>query len=228
MTVTPRDYADTFSIPWGGTLRANGWLSDLGADDIYYINLSGSVTTDDQSYDLMELVSNLDVSQGLILDMRDYPDVNYYEFLSVFFEQTVSAAIFGHPTWTGPNIYEITEEVWSVESFGPMVTPYRGPIAVLIGNKSVSSAEHVCQILRQSNQVTFVGQQTAGTNGTVTQLWLPGKIQLTFTGMQLLNPDGSSFHGTGIVPDIEVVPTAEALARGEDPELTSAIEFLQR
>ena len=101
-------------------------------------------------------------------------------------------------------------------------------MVVLISNRSVSSAEHVCQILRQSDQVTFIGQQTAGINGTVIQLWLPGQIQLTFTGMQLLNPDGSDFHGIGIIPDVEVVPSAEALARGEDPELQAAIEFLRR
>jgi C-terminal processing protease CtpA/Prc len=46
--------------------------------------------------------------------------------------------------------------------------------------------------------------------------------------MQLLNPDGSSFHGTGIIPDIEVVPTAEEFARGDDPELKAALEFLGR
>ena len=228
VSVSPGDYQDTLSIPWGGTLRANGWLSDLGADDLYYINLSGSVTRDDQSYDLMALISNLDASQGLVLDMRDYPDVNYYEFLSVFFERPVSAAIFGHPTWTGPERFEITEEIWSVESFGPAMSPYLGQVVVLTSHKSVSSAEHVCQILRQSDQVTFIGQQTAGTNGTVTQLWLPGQIQLTFTGMQLLNPDGSSFHGTGIIPDIEVVPTAAAFAQDEDPELNAAVEFLRR
>ena len=219
-------YEESLSIPWGGTWRSNGWLSDLEAPQLYYINLSAAVTPDEQSYDLMSLISNLDASQGLILDMRDYPDINYYEFLSIFFENVVNAAIFGHPTWTGPEVFEVIDEVWSIESFGQTLTPYLGPIVVLTSNKSVSSAEHICQILSQSDQVTFIGQPTAGTNGTVTQLWLPGKIQLTFTGMQLLNPDGSSFHGLGITPDIEVTPSAEEFARGEDPELNAAIDFL--
>ena len=70
----------------------------------------------------------------------------------------MSAAIFGHPTWTGPDHFEIVPEVWSVESFSTTYQPYLGPIAVLISNKSVSSAEHVCQIIRQNEHVTFIGQ----------------------------------------------------------------------
>ena len=44
--------------------------------------------------------------------------------------------------------------------------------------------------------------------------------------MRLLNPDGSEFHGIGVVPDIEVVPTAAEFAAGIDPELQKAIEVV--
>jgi C-terminal processing protease CtpA/Prc len=74
--------------------------------------------------------------------------------------------------------------------------------------------------------VTVVGQLSACTNGTVTSFWLPGNLSLTFTGMRLRNPDGSEFHGIGVVPDIEVQPTAAQFAAGEDPELQAAVDLI--
>jgi len=78
---------------------------------------------------------------------------------------------------------------------------------------------------------TVVGQRSAATNGTSTQVRLPGGFAIKFTGMRLLNQDGSEFHefhGIGIVPDIEVKPTAAEFARGEDPELAAAVLALKR
>ena len=74
--------------------------------------------------------------------------------------------------------------------------------------------------------VTVVGQTSASTNGTITNAWLPGQIQITFTGMRLLNPDRSEFHGIGVIPDIEVVPEPQQFADGIDPELARALEHL--
>jgi C-terminal processing protease CtpA/Prc len=48
-----------------------------------------------------------------------------------------------------------------------------------------------------------------------------------YTGMEVLFPDRARFHGVGIVPDIEVAPTAADIAEGRDPELLRAIHFLQ-
>ena len=46
--------------------------------------------------------------------------------------------------------------------------------------------------------------------------------------MRLLNLDGSEFHGIGVVPDIEVTPTALEFAMGIDPELEEAVGFLNQ
>jgi C-terminal processing protease CtpA/Prc len=44
--------------------------------------------------------------------------------------------------------------------------------------------------------------------------------------MRLTNPDGSEFHGIGVVPDVEVIATPEQFALGIDPELETALEVL--
>ena len=82
------------------------------------------------------------------------------------------------------------------------------------------------QMLMPLDNVTTVGQQSAATNGTITNAWLPGQLMITFTGMNLLNLDGSDFHGIGVVPDVWVSPTQTDFANGVDPELQVAIEIL--
>ena len=88
----------------------------------------------------------------------------------------------------------------------------------MVSNKSVSAAECFAQMLVPLENVTVVGQTSATTNGTITNAWLPGELQITWTGMDLKNLDGSDFHGIGIVPDVQVTPTAEDFAEGVDPE----------
>ena len=62
--------------------------------------------------------------------------------------------------------------------------------------------------------------------GLKANAWLPGQLMITFTGMNLLNLDGSDFHGIGVVPDVWVTPTQADFASGADPELEAAIEIL--
>jgi C-terminal processing protease CtpA/Prc len=52
-----------------------------------------------------------------------------------------------------------------------------------------------------------VGRQSAGTNGNITGLMLPTGLGFSFTGLEVLFPDSSRFHGVGIVPDVLVEPT---------------------
>ena len=112
--------------------------------------------------------------------------------------------------------YELVEDTWEFE---PASTVWTGAIAVIVSNKSVSSAEHVAQMLQDLPNVVVVGQQSACTNGTITNFPLPGNFELGYG--HAAHPDGSEFHGIGIVPDVEVVPTP-AGAAGQDPELSAA------
>jgi C-terminal processing protease CtpA/Prc len=45
--------------------------------------------------------------------------------------------------------------------------------------------------------------------------------------MYIYNPDGTRFHGVGIIPDIIVPRTIDAVAEGKDEELDVALRHLQ-
>ena len=106
------------------------------------------------------------------------------------------------------------------------VTPYIEAAQVLTHELEPGSDTVTYTTVAAGVDASVVGRNSAGTNGNVTRLWMPGGVTFTFTGMEVLFPDRSRFHGVGIVPDVEVVPTAEDLAEGRDPELLKAIELL--
>jgi C-terminal processing protease CtpA/Prc len=75
------------------------------------------------------------------------------------------------------------------------------------------------------NDVTIVGSQTAGADGDVTGIALPGGISVAFSGHGIHYPDGRLTQGIGIVPDIKISPTIEGIREGRDEVLERAIEF---
>ena len=221
VTTQGTSWLDLPSVAWGGTLRESGWLTELGEASLYYVNMAGAVTPD-----ITDTIDNFDSylnADGIILDMRDYPNLDIYEFARNFNPTSFTAPLFGFPTWTGADDFAIVNEVWSFE---PGIHVYTGPVVLMVSAKSVSAAECFAQMLVPLNNVTVVGQTSATTNGTITNAWLPGKYQITFTGMRLVNPDGSEFHGIGVVPDHVVTPTPAQFAAGADPELDKAIQLL--
>jgi len=68
-----------------------------------------------------------------------------------------------------------------------------------------------------------VGETTAGTNGNINQIALPGGYRIVFTGMKVLKHDGTRHHGVGIAPTVPVARTIAAVAAGRDEQLERAV-----
>jgi C-terminal processing protease CtpA/Prc len=72
-----------------------------------------------------------------------------------------------------------------------------------------------------------VGERpSAGTNGNNAGISLPGGFGFSYTGMRVLNPDGSRFHGIGIVPTVRTSLTAADLRDGIDRDILAAVGVL--
>jgi len=79
-----------------------------------------------------------------------------------------------------------------------------------------------------ADRATFVGSPTAGTNGNVTFVHLPGGGSLSFTGMRVTYGDGGRFQNIGILPDVPAEPTLAGLRAGRDEVLEAGVETLRR
>lgn len=83
-------------------------------------------------------------------------------------------------------------------------------------------------IIEAYKLAAIVGETTAGTNGNINIVQLPGGYRVVFTGMKVLKHDGSRHHGVGIAPTVPVSPTLAGIREGRDEQLEKAIEVLSR
>lgn len=218
--IEPQPVELYYEAPFVYHTRANGWLDDLGAAGVAYVNLDFEVSTD--ITEIKALISEAASADGLVIDMRGYPGVNHYEVVEALSVDLYTSPWFDVWTWRGPFSATLDADQYEYPASGL----YTGPLVVLTSPITVSAAENFSMMLVDRPDTTFVGRQSAGTNGNITGMRLPGGFYLMFTGMEVLFPDGGAFHGTGIVPDVEVIPTAQDYADGVDPELETAVELL--
>lgn len=221
LSATPAS-RDAQLTPGHGSWRPSGYLDDLGAPSVYYLNLHPDVETDLQA--VLDQLEALDGADALVVDVRNYPAVNHYEVVPYLNNSgTFTSPQFGYLSLLGAEERWV-EPTWYTFSSDPAA--FDGPIVLLVSNYTVSAAENFSQMFAHQDHVTVVGQQSASTNGNITLSWIPGGLYMYFTGMEIRNPDGSDFHGIGIPVDVEVTPTVEALAAGDDPELLAAVGVL--
>jgi C-terminal processing protease CtpA/Prc len=104
---------------------------------------------------------------------------------------------------------------------------YRGKTVMLIDERTMSQAEHTGLFFEAANGTKFVGSQTAGSNGDITNLTLPGGISVTFSGHDVRHADGRQLQRVGLVPDVEVRPTIAGIRAGRDEVLDRAVAFVR-
>jgi carboxyl-terminal processing protease len=108
----------------------------------------------------------------------------------------------------------------------PASRTYDGPVAMLVDAKTFSAAEDAVATFRLMKRGPIVGVPTGGSTGQPIVLSLPGGGTVRICAKRDEYPDGTSFVGSGIVPDY-VVPIALADVRsGADPVLARAVAWV--
>jgi C-terminal processing protease CtpA/Prc len=103
---------------------------------------------------------------------------------------------------------------------------YTGKVVVLIDERAMSQAEHTGLFFEAACKPTFIGSPTAGANGDVTRLVVPGGITLMFSGHDVRHVDGRQLQRVGLIPDIEARPTVAGIRAGRDEVLERALTYL--
>lgn len=211
------------ALPYAFSTRAHGSLEDVGAPGVHYVNLDGA-----QAGSQKEVLAALRASEGgsgLVLDLRGHPasggagGYDPYAVLSL-----LARTSFAMPRYAVPVVARGALE-GAVDPVNPTGQPIahddsmRLPerIALLLDSRAVSFSEDFAMMLLTARpDVVVVGETSAGTTGSVTQIELPSGFVMAFTGMDAKWPDGRALFRVGVVPHQPCQPTVASLASGRD------------
>ncbi|NWF69683.1 MAG: S41 family peptidase [Chloroflexi bacterium] len=98
------------------------------------------------------------------------------------------------------------------------------PLIVLVNGGTASASELVAGAIRDSGRGILIGQTTYG-KGTVQEIFrLSDQSSVHITSAEWFTPNNSTIEGTGLTPDIAMIPDIN----GRDVELGEAVRQLQQ
>ena len=173
-----------------------------------------------------EAMNALKDTDGLIVDVRQYPANSWFCLPPYFFEEpevglitaTISEAVPG--TFLKEPVYNFNRKPRSTYS-------YDKEVVVLIDEHSQSASEYTAMLLRNGEKVTLMGENTIGSNGFCLLLPIPGGNMVLYTAQGIYTPDGGQTQRIGVSPDIEVKKTIEGIKEGRDEVKEAAVAYIQ-
>jgi C-terminal processing protease CtpA/Prc len=188
--------------------------------NIGYVTLA-TIKSEDISV-IKELFRN---TRGIIIDIRNYPST-FVPFLlgSYFVSNSAPFVKFTNGNVNNPGEFTFTP----VLEIPKADVTYKGKLVVIVNESSISQSEYTAMAFRAGNNTTIVGSQTAGADGNVSRIILPGGLQSSISGIGVYYPDGTKTQRIGIVPDVKVEPTINGIKQGKDEVLDKAIEIIEK
>ena len=105
----------------------------------------------------------------------------------------------------------------------PQSPHYTGKVIILVDEVSLSQAEYTTMALRTAPGAKVLGSTTAGADGNVSQIPLPGGLSSMISGIGVFYPDKKPTQRIGILADMEVKPTIAGIRSGRDEVLEEAV-----
>jgi C-terminal processing protease CtpA/Prc len=200
----------------------SAWTHDLPgstfrmlSDSVAYLKLSSVVAADASDY-----IQQAQGAKVLVIDIRNYPS------------QFVVFALGGHLV-DGPNAFaHFTKAdpnnpggfLWgAVAAHSPREPRFTGSVVVLVDEVTQSQAEYTSMAFRVAPDAIVVGSTTAGADGNVSRIPLPGNVNSMISGIGVFYPDGTPTQRIGIIPDLVVHPTVEGIREGRDEVLEAGV-----
>ncbi len=227
LSITFRNELDTFQEEIATInlrkQRINFWKhksshQELG-DDIGYI-YPGSLKKGEIDV-IMPLFTD---KKGIIVDLRCYPsDFIVYSLGKYLMPTPTPFASFTVGSSAHPGQFYFANTL-KVGEHNPDY--YKGKVVILTNETTLSQAEYTTMALRVAPRATVVGSTTAGADGNVSSITLPGNVRTSISGIGVYYPDGTETQRVGIVPDIELRPTVQGIREGRDELLERAVRLI--
>lgn len=199
--------------------------SKIYENNIGYLNLAFLTDARQLESELMKMQN----TKALIIDLRkSYPTNDFNRFLQLLCTKKSRLRIDEVPIITANNIGKKQSQISIDEIIPDTSFTYNKPIAVLIDKTMISRPEDIAIDLKSFPNVIFVGEQTQGTDGEMTKIYLPGGAETSFTGQVVKFGNGENFQSIGILPDIKMQKTIDGVQKNKDEILEKALEILDK
>lgn len=165
-------------------------------------------------------------TKGLIIDLRCYPsEFIVFTLGSFLVPDSTAFARFSSGSIENPGLFTFSP---AIKLGAKNKDYYKGKVVILVDETTVSQAEYTTMAFRTAPRATVIGSTTAGADGNVSAIVLPGNLQTMISGIGVYYPGGGETQRIGIVPDIVVEPTVGGIREGRDEVLEKAVELIRK
>jgi hypothetical protein len=187
--------------------------------DVAYLKLSAAKAAESALY-----VESAEEAKALIIDIRGYPADFFPEDLGPHLVSKETPFVRAtEADLDNPGAFHWNEP----ETIKPKFPLFRGKVIVLVDEAAMSSAEFQAMAARTVPGAVVVGSITAGADGNVSQIPLPGGLFTLMSGLGVFYPDKRPTQRVGIVPDVIVRPTIDGIRSGRDEVLEAAVRLVK-
>ncbi|RZL64750.1 MAG: peptidase S41 [Pedobacter sp.] len=191
---------------------------DLINNDISYVYPAKYKNTDLPA--IKKLFSN---AKAMVIDMRCYPsDFMPFTFGSYIKKENSPFVKFTKGDASNPGLFTFTP---AIKNGGG--GEFKGNVIVIVNATSQSNAEYTTMAFQSAPNVKVLGSITAGADGNVSTIILPGGLSSWISGIGVFYPDGTPTQRVGVKIDYPLHPTLKGLNEGKDELLEKAIEILR-
>ena len=164
-------------------------------------------------------------TKGMVVDLRSYPSDNMFFTFGEYINRDKTPFVkFTTGSISHPGTFKFGADVAN----GGNKNNYKNKIVVIVDETTQSSAEYTTMAFQSSPNVKVIGSQTAGADGNVSKIILPGGISSWITGIGVFYPDGTPTQRVGVKIDYPIKPTVNGIRDGKDELLEKALALLEK
>ena len=172
-----------------------------------------------------EAMDDLEDCRGIILDLRGNLGGIVGTMSRVGGRFVTDVGVLGTLT-TRDSDLRIQAEPVRVTMAGDPVTPFGGPLAIVVDGLSMSASELFASGMQALERGKVFGSPTPGMALPARTVPLPGGDYLMFAFADWVDSAGRRIEGVGVTPDVLVPMDRDALLEGRDPPVEAALAWI--
>ncbi len=179
-----------------------------------------------KSGEINEIMTSFMNKKGIVVDLRCYPsEAIVFSMGNFLMPKPTSFVKFKNHNQKKLEGFYMSEPLEVGVDFPDY---YKGKIALLVNEETQSNAEYTAMAFQVAPKARVFGSQTAGADGNVSEIILPGGFKTYMTGIGIYYPDDTETQQIGIRIDEPIKPTIQSVREGKDLVLEKALEYLNK